>query len=168
VLAKQWLAASYEQQGFQAESGAWRNYFLQAARELREGVTKSSLSGGSLAVIHAVPTENLIDALAARFNPAKSARPGTTIQFNFTDRNESVGFHVDESVLFPRMGETLVNPTATLTTTRAAFDAVLVGQMKVPEAVASGVFKIGGDGSALAAMLLALDQAPGGFNVVTP
>jgi alkyl sulfatase BDS1-like metallo-beta-lactamase superfamily hydrolase len=168
TAAKKWLASSYEQQGFQAESGAWRNYFLVAARELREGVTKSTLSGGSLAVIHAVPTENLIDSLAARFNPAKSTRPGTTIQFVFSDRNEVVGFHVGESVLFPRMGETLASPTATLTTTRAVFDAILVGQMKVPEALASGAFKISGDGSALAAMLLALDQAPGGFNVVTP
>ena len=33
LKAKQWLAASYEQQGFQSEAGSWRNYFLQAARE---------------------------------------------------------------------------------------------------------------------------------------
>jgi alkyl sulfatase BDS1-like metallo-beta-lactamase superfamily hydrolase len=168
VAAKNWLAASYEQQGFQAEAGSWRNYFLQAARELREGPAKSSLTLGSLAVLRAVPTANLMDSLAARFNPAKSKRAGTSIQFLFTDRGESVGFHVGESVLFPRMDETLVSPTATLTTTRAVFDSVLVGQLKIPDAVATGEFKISGDTSALVAMLQALDQATGGFNVVTP
>jgi alkyl sulfatase BDS1-like metallo-beta-lactamase superfamily hydrolase len=168
VAAKNWLAASYEQQGFQAEAGSWRNYFLQAARELREGPAKSSLTLGSLAVLRAVPTANLMDSLAARFNPAKSKRAGTNIQFLFTDREESVGFHVGESVLFPRMDETLVSPTATLTTTRAVFDSVLVGQLKIPDAVATGEFKISGDASALVAMLQALDQATGGFNVVTP
>ena len=31
------LADSYEQQGYQAESGIWRNQFLSAARDLRQG-----------------------------------------------------------------------------------------------------------------------------------
>lgn len=33
--ARQWLANSYEQMGYQAESGAWRSYYLTAAQELR-------------------------------------------------------------------------------------------------------------------------------------
>jgi alkyl sulfatase BDS1-like metallo-beta-lactamase superfamily hydrolase len=167
-LAKKWLASSYEQQGYQAEAGTWRNYFLQAANELRNGVPKPTLGIATLEVIRAVPTVNLMDALAARFNPAKSKRPGTTVQFVFTDRNEKVGLHIGESVLFPRMGEDIASPTATLTTTRAVFDSVLLGQTQIPAALASGEFKISGDGLALAAMLQALDQLSGGFNVVTP
>jgi alkyl sulfatase BDS1-like metallo-beta-lactamase superfamily hydrolase len=168
AAALKWLASSYEQQGFQAEAGSWRNYFLQAARELREGPPKPTITLGSLAVVRAVPTANLVDSIAARFNPAKSTRAGTTIQFVFTDRNELVAFHVDESVLFPRMNEKLANPTATLTTTRAAFDSILVGRTKIPDAVASGDLKISGDPSALIAMFQALETAPSAFNVVTP
>jgi alkyl sulfatase BDS1-like metallo-beta-lactamase superfamily hydrolase len=166
--ARSWLAASYEQQGFQAEAGSWRNYFLQAARELREGPPKPTVAMASLGVVRAIPTANLVDSIAARFNPAKSTRPGTTIQFVFTDRNEMIGFHVGESVLFPRMGETLAAPTATLTATRATFDEILIGQTQIPAAMASGALKISGDGSALLAMFQALDQATPGFNVVTP
>ena len=121
-----------------------------------------------LGVVRAIPTANLVDSIAARFNPAKSTRAGTTIQFVFTDRNEKVGFHVGESVLFPRMGETLEAPTATLTTTRTTFDEILVGQTPIPAAMASGALKISGDGGALLAMFQALDQATPGFNVVTP
>jgi alkyl sulfatase BDS1-like metallo-beta-lactamase superfamily hydrolase len=166
--ARKWLAASYEQQGFQAESGAWRNYFLSAAKELREGVPAGGPALGSLEVIRAIPTENLADSIAARFNPQASKRAGTTVQFLFTDRQEALAFHVGEATLFPRMGETLANPTATLTTTRAAFDAVLIGQMKIGEAIASGAFKISGDAGALSNMFQALDAPTPGFNVVTP
>ena len=36
-VAKNWLAATYEQLGFQAEAGTWRNIYLVGAKELREG-----------------------------------------------------------------------------------------------------------------------------------
>jgi alkyl sulfatase BDS1-like metallo-beta-lactamase superfamily hydrolase len=168
AVAKRWLAASYEQQGFQAEAGSWRNYFLQAAKELRDGPAKPTLATGTLEVVRAIPTSNLVDSLAARFNPAKSTRPGTAIQFVFTDRNERIGFHVGESVLFPRMNETVANPAATLTTTRATFDEILVGKTPIQAAMASGALSISGDGTALLAMFQSLDQVVPGFNVVTP
>jgi hypothetical protein len=37
-LGRDWLASSYEQMGFQAESGAWRGYYLTGAAELRRGL----------------------------------------------------------------------------------------------------------------------------------
>ncbi|MEQ1547265.1 MAG: alkyl sulfatase dimerization domain-containing protein [Chakrabartia sp.] len=166
--ARTWLAASYEQQGFQAEAGSWRNYFLQAARELRDGPAKPSLTVGGLGVLRAVPTANLMDALAARYNPAKSTRAGTTVQFIFTDRNEAIGFHVGKDVLFPRVGETLANPTATLTTTRKVFDTLMVGLAHIPDAMAAGDLKVSGDAGALLAMMQSLEAPSPGFNVVTP
>ncbi len=37
-LGRDWLASTYEQMGFQAESGAWRDYYLTGAAELRRGL----------------------------------------------------------------------------------------------------------------------------------
>ncbi len=168
AAARKWLAASYEQQGFQAEAGSWRNYFLRGAQELRDGGPQPSPAIATLGVLRAIPSKALADALAARFNPAKSKRPGTTIQLVFTDTSERIGFHVGESVLFPRFGETLEGPTATLTTTRAAFNEVLSGTTPMMAAMASGTLKVEGDGSAILAMFQALDQQVAGFAVVTP
>ena len=56
------LADSYEQQGYQAESAIWRNMFLSAARDLREGV-KASITTQSIDMISAIPT-----AVVARFS----------------------------------------------------------------------------------------------------
>lgn len=167
-LAKKWLAASYEQQGFQAEAGTWRNVFLQAAHELRNGVPKPRLDVAGAGVIRAVPTANLMDALAARFNPAMSTRPNTTIQLVFTDRNEVVAMQVGESVLFPSMGQKLDNPTATLTTTRATFDGLILQTIDIGEAIRSGALKFEGDPTAIGAMFQALDKPEMTFNIVTP
>ena len=95
-------------------------------------------------------------------------RAGTTVQFIFTDRNEAVGFHVGKDVLFPRVGETLVNPTATLTTTRKVFDTLMVGLTHIPDAMAAGDLKVSGDTGALLAMMQSLEAPSPGFNIVTP
>jgi alkyl sulfatase BDS1-like metallo-beta-lactamase superfamily hydrolase len=166
--AKKWLAASYEQQGYQAEAGTWRNVFLQAAHELRTGVPMPRADVAGAGVIRAVPTANLMDALAARFNPAKSTRPNTTVQLVFTDRNEMVALHVGPSVLFPSMGQKLDNPTASLITTRATFDGLILQTIDPIQAFQSGALRFEGDPSVIAAMFGALDKADMTFNVVTP
>jgi alkyl sulfatase BDS1-like metallo-beta-lactamase superfamily hydrolase len=168
-VARDWLAASYEQQGFQAESGAWRNYFLKGAQELRSGPPKQSgaINQASAAYLAGVPTSALFDALAARFNPSAAARE-VRLQFRFTDRKELISLHAGKATLFPRMGEQLENPTATLVTTRAAFDQMLAGERTILDSLSSGAMTISGDGSAFAAVFGALDQFPANFNVVTP
>lgn len=166
--ARQWLAASYEQQGFQAEAGSWRNVFLQAAHELRHGIPNPRIDVAGAGVIQAVPTPNLMDALAARFNPAKSTRPNTTVQISFTDRKEEVALHIGTSVLFPSMGQKLDKPTAALITTRAAFNGLITQTLDIGDAIQSGVLRFEGDPSVIAAMFAALDRPEMTFNVVTP
>ena len=166
--ARKWLAASYEQQGFQAEAGTWRNVFLQAAHELRNGIPQPRLDVAGAGVIRAVPTANLMDALAARFDPAKSTRPNTTVQLSFTDRNENVALHVGESVLFPSMGQKLDKPDAALITTRATFNDLIMQTLDIGEAIQSGALRFEGDPSVIAAMFGALDKPSMAFNVVTP
>jgi len=166
--ARNWLAASYEQQGFQAEAGTWRNVFLQAAQELRNGVPPSRIDVAGAGVIRALPTANLMDALAARFNPAKSTRPNTTVQIVFKDRNEMVALHVGPSVLFPSMGQKLDAPTATLTTTRAVFDGMILQTVDIGAAMQSGDLQFAGDPSVIGALFGALDRPTMSFNIVTP
>ncbi len=166
--AKAWLASSYEQQGFQAESGAWRNYFLKAAQELRGAPPAPSLIRQNAAYLASIPTASLFDALAARFNPAKSTRPGSVVRFRFTEPAETVTLHVGDSVAFPRMGEDASAATVTLTTTRKTFNALLAGDIIFPVALGAGIIKEEGDITAAGAFFAALDPLTAGFNVVTP
>lgn len=165
--ARSWLAASYEQLGFQAESGAWRNYYLTAAWELRHGLPQQGGQLGSLEFLRAVPTTELFDALAVRFDPARFAGDPVEIEFLFPDRGEAISVDVTAAVAFPRRGRAQ-NPAATVTMDRALFDLLLVGAAELPPLVDAGRVTVLGNGDAVAAFIAALDQFEYGFDVVTP
>lgn len=166
--AKQWLAAAYEQLGFQSESGAWRNYFLTGAMELRKGAPKlPPIQTGNRDFLSSIPTETLFDAMAVRFNPSKMRREPFVVAFEFTDTKEHVTVDVGRNVAFPRM-ETAEKPTVKLTLTRRDFDLLLLRETNPNELTANGRLVMTGDTTASLAFLLALDQFPFGFNVVTP
>ena len=167
--AHQWLAATYEQLGFQSESGAWRNYFLSAAAELRSGTRAASRIGdGTTAFLATVPTAQLFDALAARYNPQKLNREPYTIEFRFTDTDEVISVEVGRDVAFPRMGVEADDALASFSTTRKIFDGLITGQHNAMGLVVTGQLKIGGNRGAVSAFFDALDDPPSDFAVVTP
>lgn len=163
-----WLAASYEQLGFQAESGAWRNYYLTAAQELRHGVSRQEGGQlGSLEFLRAVPTAELFNALAVRFDPSRFAEQPAEIQFIFPDRDEAMSVDITRAVAFPRRGLS-ANPAATVTIDRALFDLLLIGEATLPPLLEAGRVQVLGNGAAVAAFIGALDQFDFWFDVVTP
>lgn len=168
AAARGWLAATYEQLGFQAESGAWRNYYLAAAFELREGIPRDDeILIGSLEFLRAVPTADLFDSLAVRFDPRRFEHEPAEIQFVFPDRDEAMSFDITRAVAFPRSGLT-ANPGATVQMDRALFDLLLLGQAELPPLLEAGRVQITGNGRAVAAFLGALDHFDYWFDVVTP
>ena len=66
------LADAFEQLGYQAENGPWRNSYLVAAQELRDyGSAATSTSRGA-SLPSSLPIEALLDIMAVRLNPAAS------------------------------------------------------------------------------------------------
>ena len=165
--AKQWLAATYEQLGFQAEAGTWRNIYLSAAQDLRDPPDRTALSTTSAALLAAIPTIDLFDSLAARFNPAKMAGAEAVLQFAFPDIAESITVDLRQSVMFPRAG-TADAPTATLTIARSDFNRLLAREVGVQDLIASGAAGIEGNPMALLALFQALDQPDPLFEIVEP
>uniref|UniRef100_UPI000B4A8DF6 alkyl/aryl-sulfatase n=1 Tax=Novosphingobium sp. B 225 TaxID=1961849 RepID=UPI000B4A8DF6 len=100
--ARALLADSFEQQGYQAESGIWRNQFLQAARELRDPL-KGGFATGSADMIAGVPTQLLLDTVATRFDPAKLGGRKLGINLVMPERKESAGVELTGTVMFNRM-----------------------------------------------------------------
>lgn len=167
--AKDWLAAAYEQLGFQAESGAWRAYYLTAAQELREGLPDvREVSSANAEFLAAVPTRDLFDAMAARYAPETLERAAFLLHFRFTDTGEDITVDVGTATAFPRAGPPDSEPAATLTLTRTALDSLILRERGLPALMASGEAAIDGDPSALAAYFAALETPPFWFNVVEP
>jgi len=96
--AKDWLAATYEQMGYQSESGAWRSYYLAGAQELRGGLAaRDAVNPGSADVLRSVPTRTLLDAMAVRFDGSKVSKTPRTLNFVFTDIAENFTIEVNRS-----------------------------------------------------------------------
>lgn len=160
------LADSYEQQGYQAESAIWRNMFLSAARDLREGV-KASITTQSIDMISAIPTGLLLDSVATRLDPAAIKDRSMAINFAFTDRNEMAKVSVGNAVMFSEMGAAHTAPAATVSGPRQLFLALLFLKMPLAQLEGAGM-KVEGDRTEVEALQAALDPMPGPFNVADP
>ncbi len=166
--ARAWLAASYEQLGFQAESGAWRAYFLSAAHELRQPKAASGkIDFGNAGLLGGVPSAQLFRSLSVRYNPAKLAREPFTVAFVFP--GEIIEVEVNRQVAFARtVAAAPDNAGAVLTIARPDFDALILRRASLADLLGDGRATLSGDAGALGAYFGALETPTPGFNVVEP
>lgn len=165
--AKNLLADSLEQLGYQSESGPWRSVYLQGAFELRNGVP--NFKAGSTAsedVIRAMPPEMLFDFLSVRLNGERAGGKDIKLNMSFTDLNQTFGLSVKNGVL--NHGEELKSPNASMTLTKTTLDAIQLKQTTIAQAAESGYIKIEGDAEAFKEFMSLLDEYPFWFGVVTP
>lgn len=164
--ARALLADSYEQQGYQAESAIWRNQFLAAANELRNGRISSATSSQSQDMIAAVPTQLLLDSVATRVDPAKLAGRKAAINLVMPERGETAGVELTGTAMLARMGAAS-GAAATLTAPRRLLLGLLFLKLPLAQLEAAGL-KVEGNRAAVEAWLAALDPMPGPFNIAEP
>ena len=104
--ARSLLADAFEQLGYRAESGPWRNFYLTGAQELRHGTPKGGVVNVSRGVARGMPMADLYDALAVRLNPEKARGVVLDLVFEVTDHDGTSGrtdrLRVERSVLHAR------------------------------------------------------------------
>lgn len=161
VPAKTALAEVYEQLGFGAENGTWRNFYLTGAQELRHGISGSGQAVSSAGMARALTVEQLFDSLAIRVNGPKAAAVALTIDWDFVDEKTTYRTMLSNGVLVhwadPGPGE--VDLTVTLN--RPQLLGLLAGQGL------AGV-QTAGDPGAFQRLVGLLDEPHPGFAIVTP
>ncbi len=168
IAAKHLLADAYEQLGYQAESGPWRNFYLTGAAELRRGVTRLPAPGtASPDTIRAMPVEMFFDYLGVRLNADRCA--GETVNFNFelTDTKEKYVLGVENAAIHYSKGRTLANADASVAMTRAALNDVMLGVVTMEKQIIDGKAQLSGDPRKLAQFVSWLDTFDLWFNIVT-
>ena len=166
VPARHALADSYEQQGYQAESAIWRNQFLSAAKELRDGAPGAARVTQSADTISAVPTQLLLDSAATRYDPAKLGRGRVAVDLVFPERDERASLEAGPTTLLGRASAASA-PDAMLTGPRRLLLGLLFAKTPLAQLEAAGL-KIEGDRAAVEALANALDPLPGPFAIVKP
>jgi alkyl sulfatase BDS1-like metallo-beta-lactamase superfamily hydrolase len=169
VAARELQADTLEQLGYATENGTWRDFYLTGAKELRDGVMHGpAASAGSADLIRAMSVEQFLQYLAVRLNGPKAASVRYAFDLVFTDLDERYLLEVGNGVLNATKDATAASPTATVTLTRPALDAVILGQATFESLAADGSLRIDGDAASFAGFLGLMDTFEFWFDIVTP
>lgn len=168
--ARELLARAHTQMGFQAESGPWRDFFLTAAQELRNGAPAARVvsNPGSLETLKAVPIDLFFDLLAVRLNGPKAAGTNLALNFVFPDAGEKINATVGNGVLNYVAGETNAGADATVTLSRDHWNNLFAGLTTLENLQEDGHVSVDGDKGALKQLFGLLDNFEIFFNIVEP
>lgn len=158
-----------EQLGYQAESGPWRNFYLSAAQELRDGVHDLGAPNSLTAdTVRATPLEMFFDLLAVRLIGPQAAGKRITLNADFTDISELYLLEVENGVLNYAKGKQSPAADATIRITRATLDQIVLGEATAADKLAAGEVQVEGNGAKLGEFLSLMDTFKFWFNIVTP
>ena len=164
--AKELLARTYDQLGYRAESGPWRDFYLTGAQELRHGVDATSPGLGGL--LGSVPIESVFAAMATQIDGAAADGKHITVNVTFTDLKRSFVLELENSVLHHKEMQPVKGADVTVRLTKDFWLSFLSKQASVKDLVFSDALDIDGDRLALVSLLKLLQPATPGFPIVTP
>ncbi|MEJ7926737.1 alkyl sulfatase dimerization domain-containing protein [Sphingobium sp. AN641] len=161
------LADVYEQLGYQSESGLWRNFYLSAAKDLREPRQPQTPSPTKIPdTMLAIPTSAYLDVLATRLDPARIGDAPLSLNLIVKDRDERALITLSNHVLLGEMGGNSDTASATIeapwTTILQLFSGAPLAKLET-----GSDLKIAGDKDAVERLRSALTTF-NGFNIVTP
>lgn len=166
---KRLLADAFEQLGYQAETGPWRNFYLTGAKELRDGVvvlpTPNTASPDS---VRAMAIGTFLDYLGIRLNGPKASGKTLTINVALSDTGDQFVLLLANGSLSHSIGRQDPDAGTTLRMTRSVLSEVILGITAFDEAIAAGDVTIDGDPAAAHELLGLFDTFELWFNIVTP
>lgn len=163
------LARTYDQMGYMAEAATWRNSYLTASAELRNGPPKKGIDRSFLIdMLSQTPLERFLDAMAAGLNGPDAEDKDLKINLVISDIKESFVLWIENAVLHHKKAAPAANANATLTLTKEIFIKMMAGTAGVKDTLMSDDFKVTGSKLDLIRFFTLIDKAPGTFAIVTP
>ncbi len=170
TAARLLCADALEQLGYQAESGTWRNAYLSAAYELRNGnaakITPNAASDGS--ILANMTAEMVFDYIGILLDKEAIAKENFRINFVFSDTQEKMMIHFNNGALLQY--ENTNSDEADLTVTCPKKALALIVKRDMTKIKAS--MKLEGDASKLDLIINNLNQFKASenadFNIVEP
>jgi alkyl sulfatase BDS1-like metallo-beta-lactamase superfamily hydrolase len=167
--AKALLADTYDQLGYQGESGPWRDVYLTGAFELRHGAQgPATAPKNALGLLLHTPPARMLDSLAVRLNGPEADGKRMTFNFVFEDVKESHVVELENAVLHHRPAPPVEDADATLYLTRDLLVRLGVGEAGIADVLMSDDLRVEGSRVQLLQFFSMLDKPDGRFAVVTP
>ena len=169
VVARELLADTLEQLGYQSECGPWRNFYLTGAQELREGIQPRDMpSVDSSESIAALPLEAIFDSMAVRLNQDAAVNRKIAVNFQFTDTKQDYLLTLNNCVLNYFAHEQDSEPDCTVRLSRPTFDEILDGRASFVRKVFEGEARVTGSPRKLQIMFQAVEKLEPWFAIVIP
>lgn len=159
--AKQLLADTYSQLGYQAESGPWRNFYLTGAQELLNG-GKNIPNVVDEASLFTLSPDMLFDFMAIQVNGEKAAGENLIININLIDLDQKATLILRNGALTSRLGILDSNPTSTISLSKTDLTKALINPSTIDQ------FPIKGDKAELIKLLRVMDKSNPRFNIIEP
>ncbi|MDG9854081.1 MBL fold metallo-hydrolase [Pseudomonas nitroreducens] len=168
--ARNLQADALEQLGYQAENAGWRNSYLVAAQELRNGVPRNlpSLRVSNPDALAAMDTGLLFDYLGVRMNAQKAEGEDFSINLVLPDKNEQYLLELKNSHLNNIKGVQSEKAGQTVTIDRADLNRLMLKEVSPVRLVFEGKLKSSGNPLLLAKLFGLLDDFDFWFDIVTP
>lgn len=170
TAARLLCADALEQLGYQAESGTWRNAYLSAALELRNGNAaekgRNVKSDGS--VVRNMTVEMVFDYVGILLDKQALADEDFTINVNFTDSDEKIMLRFNNGALLQYHNTSSDSADLTITCPKKALALILQRNMDAVNAS----MKLEGDATKLQLIIDNLNQFSTAespkFNIIEP
>jgi alkyl sulfatase BDS1-like metallo-beta-lactamase superfamily hydrolase len=167
--ARDLQADALEQLGYQSENATWRNAYLTGAQELRNGVAAGASKGGSADdLVRALTPTLFFDYLGVRVDAAKAAEQDLTINWRFTDLNETYALTLRNGVLTHRDHAQHAKADVQINMSKATLDRIALKQTRFLKEAKAGGIDISGERMKFMRFMAGLDEPDGRFNIVTP
>ncbi len=110
--AKELLARTYDQMGYMSEAATWRNSYLTAAAELRNGPPTKGIDRSFLIdMLSQTPIERFLEAMAAGLDSQAADGKNLKINLVVTDTKESFVLWIENAVLHLKKTAPVPTPT---------------------------------------------------------
>lgn len=167
--ARELLAKTYDQLGYQAESGPWRDVYLTGAYELRNGPPTKVTNLGEIArLLEETPLPLFFASMAASLNGPRADGKQLLVNFNFTDLKENHVLQVENAVLHHRIAAPVAGADATVNLTKPLFLKLVTGGAGLKDTLFSDELSIEGSRLSLLEFFQLLDKPQGNFNIIEP
>ena len=169
VQARELLAQTYDQLGYQAESGPWRDVYLSGAFELRHGAVKKGIDIAIMEdILRQTPVQRFFDSMAVKLNGPDAEGVVLSVNIVFTDTGESYLLSIENSVLHHRSSTIETAADAMMKISHDLFIRMLIGQAGLRDTLFSDELEVEGSIIDMLRFFSLFGKPDGTFNIVTP
>jgi len=162
------LARAYDQLGYLAESGPWRDVYLSGAHELRNGIAPAQRLADTAGLLGAIPIDLFLTAMATNLNPEKADGKVISVNLRVPDKEAAFTLLLENAVMNFRRGLS-DNADVTLNIGYGMLLRVLMGGANITDLVGNDGISIDGSQIRLGQFFASFDRVEDpAFPLTTP